>query len=100
MALVKVGVGAAAEVGTDVGQLFGDGGFVALAGAEVEAGPGQRGEAGFAFRVEHRAGGEINLNVEHRQDAAFHEINAGASRRYPMFDFDAGQRALRDEQGD
>ena len=95
-----VGVGAAAQRGADVGQLFGDGGFVARAGAEVECRTRQRSCAGFAGGVEHRAGGEVDLYVEHRQHAAFDEIDAGAARQCPVFDLDAGQRGLRGNEGD
>ncbi len=94
-----IGIGAAAKIGADVGQLFGNRGLVAASGAEIEGGQGQRGEAGFAGRVEHRAGGEVDLDVEHRQDAAGDEIDAGAGWRYPVLNLGPGQRTLRDQQG-
>ena len=62
-----VGVGAAAEAGAEVGQLLGDCRFVARAGAEVEDATGQRGQPGLVGRIEHRAGGEVDLHVEHGQ---------------------------------
>ena len=95
-----VAVGAAAEGGADVGHLLGDRRFVELAGAEVEDAAGQRRGTGFSRRVEHRAGGEIDLDVEDRQDAGLDEVDAGAGRRHPVFDPDAGQRGLGGEQRD
>ena len=73
-----VGVGAAGEIGAKVGELFGNLRLVTLAGAEVEDAAGDGGQPRLPGGVEGRAGGEVDLDVQHRQDAAFDEIDAGA----------------------
>ena len=94
-----VGVCAAAEVGANVGKLFGDGGFITFACAEIECGTSQSGKAGFAGGIENGAGSKVDLDVEHWQHPAFDEIDLGAGRRYPVFNLDASQRALGQKQG-
>src|SRR5690606_23737635 len=43
-------------------------------------------------RVERGAGGEIDLDVDQGQRAAFDEMHAGAGRRGPVLDLGRGER--------
>ena len=85
-----IGIGAAAENGAEVGQLLGDRGFVTFAGTEIKDAARQRCQSGLSRGVEHRAGGKIDLHVEHGQGRGGREVHAGAGGRRPVFDGNTG----------
>jgi hypothetical protein len=93
-------VGAAAELGADVGEPAGNGFFIQLAGAGFHQPAGEAGQPRLAGRGVQVAGGEVELHVENRQLMRFDEIHAGAGRGLPVFNLDAGKRQCGDaEQG-
>ena len=62
---------------------------------------GQRGRSGFSRRIVGRAGGKIDLDVEHRQGVRLDEEDTRARGRRPVLDGDAclRQRQVQAEQG-
>ena len=88
-------VGAATDLGANVGDAVGDLLLVEFARAGVEQTAGEAGEAGLVSRLVGCASGEIDLDVDQRQGAALDIEHAGAGGRRPLFDLGAGERRAR-----
>lgn len=85
-----VGINTAPHDRPEIGKLFGNFAFIALASAQIERRPGQRGESRLAGRIEHRARSKIDLHINDGQRRRRNEIDTTALRGRPVFDLHAG----------
>ena len=85
-----VHVGAAAELGAEVGHPVGDGVLVEAAGTGVEQAAGEPGEAGLAGGHLGAGGAEVHLHVDDGQGAALDEHDLAAGGRGPGLDRQPG----------